>query len=48
MEICYFANFKAKLNLQQCTDSSKPSLMAAMRNNMEICYFLNFEALSSL
>ena len=32
----YFSNFKAKSNLRPCTDSSEPSLIAEMRNNMEI------------
>ena len=48
MEICYFSNFKAKLNLRKCTDSPEPSLIAEMRNNIEIRYFSIFEAQSSL
>ena len=39
MEIRYFSNFKAKLNLQKCTDSPEHSLIAKMRNNIEIRYF---------
>ena len=48
MEMCYFSNFKAKLNLRKCTDSPKPSLIAKMRNYMEIHYFSIFEAQLSL
>ena len=48
MEICYFLNFKAKSNLQKCTDSPEPLLIAEMRNNMKIRYFSIFKAQSSL
>ena len=48
MEICYFSNFKAKSNLRKCTDSSEPSLIAEMRNDIEIRYISIFEAQSSL
>ena len=48
MEICYFSNFKAKSNLQKCTDSPEPSLIDEMKNNIEIRYFSIFDAQSSL
>ena len=36
MEICYFANFKAKSNLQQCTDSSKIVSMIRKYHNHKL------------
>ena len=46
IEMSYFSNFKAKSNLRQCTDSSEPSLIAELRNNIN-CYLSNFEAQSN-